>query len=106
MRKPTVTKLMDKYSKFVGVRDELVGLNIRGEKPRKIAEFAEVIKELSRTEATKSFQMSREEFTKAYGPGQKGLTYVNSYLRKFGIPEPRVAISQDIVHMWSRKPVK
>lgn len=100
------SKLVEKYSKNMGERPEMIELNIRGEKPKKIAEWAEAIKWMSIHEPTKSFQQPQAEIEAAYGRGQKGLNYIRIYLVKFGVPHIRVTASADVVHMWSRTPVK
>ena len=99
-------KMIDKYKNNIGVREDFIEFNVRGTRAVKIAEYAEVIKYLSLHDATKSFQIPQLEFEKAFGFGKKGITYVKCYLRKFGILFPRVVISQDIVHLWSKNTIK
>lgn len=99
-------KLLDKYKGNVAERDDFVDLNVRGEKQRKIAEIAEVVKWLSVNEAHKSFQISKVDFEKAYGPSKKGIQYMRTYLKQFGITAPRVVAGGDMIHIWSRTPVK
>lgn len=97
---------LTKFKDYIKPREDFVEFNVRGEKARKLAEIAEVIKYMSNYDATKSFQIPQSDFEKAYGPSSKGITYVKSYLKKFGIPYPRVVVSQEVVHIWSRIPVK
>lgn len=99
-------KMMEKYKANIGVREDFVEFNVRGTKAAKVAEYAEVVKYLSVHEGTKSFQIPKVDFEKAYGGGQKGINYVKGYLKKFGIPQPRVVASQDIIHIWSKSPIK
>ena len=95
--------LLDKYKANIGNKEDFIEFNVRGEKARKIAEIAEIIKYLSQHDTTKSFQVPQVDFEKAYGVGKKGLVYVKLYLKKFGVAHPRVVASQDTVHIWSRK---
>lgn len=98
--------VLEKYKANIGKREDFVEFTVRGIKAQKIAEIAEVVKWLSVNDATKSFQIPQQEFERAYGPGAKGVNYVKGYLKKFGIPQPRIAPSQDIVHIWSKSPIK
>lgn len=100
------SKVLEKYKANIGVREDFIEFNVRGIKAQKVAEIAEVVKYLSAHEATKSFQIPQVDFEKAYGGGQKGINYVKGYLKKFGIPQPRVVASQDVVHIWSKSAIK
>lgn len=91
--------LLAKFSSSIGERDEFIDLNVRGEKARKVGEIAAVVKLLG---TSQSFQISIHDFEKAYGMGKKGRNYVKGYLKKFGIPNPRVEPSSDKVHIWFR----
>lgn len=95
--------LLDKYQQAIGERDEFIDFNVRGEKARKLAEIAQVVKLLG---TSQSFQISIPDFEKAYGTGKKGRTYVRQYMKKFGVPNPRVEPSADKVHIWYRGKVQ
>lgn len=99
-------KVMEKYKDYIKPREEFIEYTVRGAKAQKIAEIAEVVKYLSIHDATKSFQIPQVDFEKAYGVGKKGINYVLIYLKKFGIPHPRVVASQDMVHIWSKNAIK
>lgn len=96
-------RLLEKYQAQIGERDEFIDFNVRGEKARKLAEIAQVVKAMG---TSQSFQISIHDFEKAYGVGQKGRTYVKTYMRKFGILNPRVEPSADKVHIWYRGKVQ
>ena len=98
-----MARLMEKYKAQIGERDEFIDFNVRGEKARKLAEIAQVVKAMG---TSQSFQIPIPDFEKAYGPGQKGRTYVKSYMRKFGILNPRVESSSDKIHIWYRGKVE
>ena len=98
-RKNSIDKLMSKYQSAIGERDEYLDFNVRGEKARRLSEIAQVLKAIG---TSQSFQISILEFEKAYGPGKKGRTSVKAYLKRFGIPNPRVEPSADKVHIWYR----
>lgn len=102
---PINPKLLDKYSKFMGEREDYVELNIRGEKARKIAELAEVVKWMSVHKPSEAVKIPIHDFERAYGVGKKGIVYVKLYLKKFGIPFPRICPSQDLMNIWSKGPV-
>jgi len=92
-------RLLEKYKSQIGERDEFIDFNVRGEKARKLAEIAQVVKAMG---TSQSFQIPAVDFEKAYGVGQKGRTYVKVYMKKFGILNPRVEFSSDKVHIWYR----
>ena len=96
-------KLLNKFQNQIGERDEFIDYAVRGEKAQKLAEIAAVVKLLG---TSQSFQISISDFEKAYGVGKKGRAYVKTYMKKFGIMNPRVEASADKVHIWYRGKVQ
>lgn len=100
---PAQLKLLDKFKGNIGKRADFIDLNVRGEKPRKIAEIAAVLKLIGTGD---SFKIPIVEFERAYGPGKKGRTYVKGWLKQFGIVNPRCEAAEDIIHIWMRGKVQ
>lgn len=98
--------LLKKYEGCMEKRDEYIDLDIRGEKPRKIAEWAEVVKWMSVHKADESFSVLKPDFDRMMGTGKPAIQYVRNYLKKFGIPTIRVHVGSDKVKMWSRTPIR
>lgn len=98
--------LLKKYESNIEERDEYLDMNLRGEKPRKIAEWAELIKYYSVEKPTVAFCVDKVDFERMMGAGKAQVQYVRNYLKRFGIPAIRVLVSSDKVKMWSRTPVK
>lgn len=101
--RPAEISLLDKYKNQIGKRADFIDLNVRGEKPRKIAEIAAVLKLIGTGD---SFKIPIGEFERAYGVGKKGRTYMKTWLKNFGILNPRCEPSEDMIHIWMRGQVK
>lgn len=99
-------KMMEKHKQFIGPRDEFVEYTVRGARAEKLAEIAEVVKKMSVDNPMDAYKIPMPTFNAAYGPGKKGVNYVKGYLKKFGIPHPRVCPGQDIVQIWSKSAIK
>lgn len=116
MKKETLQKrkispdFIKKFSGYTEEREAHLDLEIRGEKARKIAEWAEYIKYLSVEKRTEALCIPVAEFNRMMvKPGtsvKTAIAYVITTLKKFGIPAVRVLVSADKVRMWSRTPVK
>ncbi len=101
---------LKKFADYTEEREAHLDLEIRGEKARKIAEWAEYIKYLSVEKPTEALCIPVPEFQRMMvKPGttiKTACAYVVSMLKKFGIPVCRVFVSADKVRMWSRTPVR
>ena len=106
--------LLEKFKKNIVKRDDYLEYSVRGAKAQGIAEIAQVIKWLSMTDAKSCFEMLEKDYL-IYGNGSAKAAniYLKSYLKKFGIKDPKIAQTKkfengdtkNIVQIWSRTPV-
>lgn len=105
--------LLEKFKKNIVKRDDYLEYAVRGAKAQSLAEIAQIIKWLSTTDSKGAFEMLSKDFQSAYGDDKQGLVFVKTYLKKFGIKDPKIAQTKqfingatvDVVQMWSPTPV-
>lgn len=109
--------LLEKYKKCIVKRDEYLEYSVRGSKGQALAEISQLVKWLSVTDTKGAFEMLARDYKIAYGGINQDLKtagiFVKSYLKKFGIKDPKIAQTKqfvngdtiDVIKIWSPTPI-